>query len=370
MINAVRNIARNIADDLSFYPSHWGDAQVNGAYYGPFVPNTQDPSYRNFFKSAGVGFQEAAKNYRYKIKNTDVVNPNPQPGEFSANYFPEALHLEQSVRNKNNPMWWVPYSDPFWKRIDNTAYGPWRKNDIETTKVLNELGYESDLASDAGYMAGRIVGDVFGLGTRSKTWNIHPEDLTGTIAALNFASDDNLYKFGLNPGYRDPDTDLPHYNLGIKNAVRTGAAMGLSLGSGNWTPFNIAEGGRPAGYEAVTPTEDDPRQSTQPMLDLLVSRGMLGRTSRLLPWDYFRQERPDVTYEEYQNYKDFIYNRDPGILSKATFGLLKGTPEGIDGDSPELRLLGYRVTPEGILVAAAGAAAPVALVRGLQALRK
>ena len=75
---------------------------------------------------------------------------------------------------------------------------------------------------------------------------------------------------------------------------------------------------------------------------MTVQRGLLGRTGRLLPWEQFRQERPDVDYETYAKYQDYL--KDQGIL-----GIAKGTLDGVDG--AEARIVGYRVTPMGAIAA-------------------
>jgi hypothetical protein len=113
--------------------------------------------------------------------------------------------------------------------------------------------------------------------------------------------------------------------------------------SGNYNPLNLMEGGRAAGYQAVTPTDEDLTKSENPVLDMALYRGMFGRSGKLLPWEQFHQERPDVAFEDFDAYKQYL--REPGFL-----GLAKATGEGIDG--PEARVMGYRVTPLGVLSAA------------------
>ena len=53
-------------------------------------------------------------------------------------------------------------------------------------------------------------------------------------------------------------------------------------------------------------------------------------------------------------------------LMPATMGVLKFDREGLDGHSPEARLLGYRVTPEGIVTAGIGAAIPIAIAKEIK----
>lgn len=347
-LDSLVSALRRGADNLGYYPKNTS----------PYVPQPDKESAWDIFtKSAGIGVQEGARNKRFKRTNR---------GGYT-DYYADDMELanDQNIRRLH-----LPYSTPFFEQIDNSAYAPHRAsgNDELIAKQLKFGGYRDNLAGDAGYLTGRVIGDVIGLGTRSKTWNWHLEDLGGMLAAINIASDENLKAMGINPARVDKEGN-PIYNLGIKNAVRVGAATGLSLGAGNWTLNNLEQGGRPDGFEAISASEEDPRESTQPVLDVVVSRGLLGRTARLLPWEQFRLERPDVTYEEYQNYKNYLYNRDPGPINKATFGIVKTNMEGLDGESPEVRVMGYKLTPEGILGAVAGGLAPVAVMRGIQTVR-
>lgn len=189
----------------------------------------------------------------------------------------------------------------------------------------------SSIADKALYLGGRIGADVVGYGTRKGFWNMNPEDALGTVAreGANWA------------GLNGREAQLARY----------ATATTVGLASANYNPFNFGEGGRPTGFGAVNPTDEDPRKTDNPIGELLFDRAMLGRTGRLLPWQEFHEERPDVSYEKYAKYQDYI--RGPSFL-----GLAKGTMDGIDG--PEARVVGYRVQPEAILAAAAAGAATIA----------
>lgn len=344
------NAVQHTVDNFSKYPTTDGM---------PYMPNKAAPWWQTFSEAGGIGLQEGLRNRKFK-RDTDGVYVTVSP------------HLENKFDRQGRH---IPYSEPFWRKVEDTAYAPFRTTDKFTQQTLKNSGYTTNYAGNTGYMTGRILGDLLGYGTRSRLWNLFPEDLAGTFAAMDFATDDRLHNlFGLEPGtvHRNPETgDLePAFNLGIKNSIRVGAAAGLGLGAGNWTPFNLAQGGRPAGFQAISPDEEDPRISTQPAVDFIAFRGMLGRNGGILPWEQFRLERPDVTYQDYSNYRDYLYNRDPGPLNKMTGGLLKTNMDGLDGSSPEIRFMGYRVTPEGILGAAAGALLPIAAVRTGQAMRR
>lgn len=189
----------------------------------------------------------------------------------------------------------------------------------------------SSSGEKVAYTLGRIAGDIQGYGTRKNFWNMHPEDAVGTA----------MHTVAGSQGLSAPERQLARY----------AAATALPLLSGNLNPFNIAEGGRTAGFAAVNPEDpEDPRKPENAISELLFDRGMLGRTGKLLPWEEFRQERPDVSYEKYAKYQDYI--RSPAFL-----GLIKGTMDGIDG--PEVRLVGNRAQPESVLAALAAGAAVV-----------
>lgn len=192
----------------------------------------------------------------------------------------------------------------------------WNRAPKEEWAGMNELG-------KTGYAGGRIAGDALGHGSRSLIWRLHPADLVGTAAmgAIN--------KVG--------------GNRTAQILAMSGGVTALDLASGNINPFNLGDAGRPTGFGPTSPDPDDPLQTTSAPLEYF-NRAVLGRTGRLLPWEQFHEERPDVSYDTYANYQEYL--RDSGIL-----GLAKGTLDGVDG--PEARIMGYRVTPLGALAAAA-----------------
>ena len=350
ILDNAKNLVKSVDDGIKNFVS-------NVSYYPKdtlYVPNLNEESVlERFAKGIGIGSQEIGK-----VRTTPYTARNGYQ-----------THWKRSPVMDEH---FLNYSHAFFDRIPNTAYAPLRDTtadsavrsttnpigtvdapvisgmnlDQYTTTDPNNLNWDYDVPSLLGYGVGSLSADIVGHGLRKLFWNMNPEDAMGTFTGLMTANPNTIASLGIQPS-----------NL-LSNAVRFGTAAGLGITVGNWDPTNLAQGGRPAGYEAITPDED-PRQSTQPVSDLLISRGLLGRNARLLPWEQFRQERPDVTFDEYQTYQNYLYNRDPGVLSRATFGLVKGTPEGIDGDSPELRVLGYRVTPEGIVGAGLGASVPL-----------
>lgn len=191
----------------------------------------------------------------------------------------------------------------------------------------------------AGFFGGRVAGEI-GNGTRQILWNLQPPDFVGTHGAKFLGEDATRM---------------------AKVVVPFAAVTGLELGSQIYNPFNLAEGGRVAGYQAINPDEDDPRISTSPLSELLIDRGLLGKRGKLLPWEQFREERTDIPYEQYEKYQDYLRNKDENFLRDATGGLIKGTMDGING--PELSVMGYSVTPTGALAAGAALLAGRELVR-------
>lgn len=193
-----------------------------------------------------------------------------------------------------------------------------------------------DTIGQAGFIGGRVASDIYGNGTRKILWEIHPEDFTNSKG-----------KHLMNAAGASRTAQL---------AIPYGATLALGIGSGNYNPLNVSQGGRPDGFSAVNP-DDDPRNSTSPLYDIAIERGMLGRRGRLLPWEQFHQERPDISFEQYDKYQRYLTNKDDNFLREATGGLAKGTFDGING--PEVNVMGYSVNPIG----AAAAAGIIALGR-------
>ena len=176
-----------------------------------------------------------------------------------------------------------------------------------------------NLAGRVGVPIGRIIGDTTGFGSQSYTWNMHPLDITSTFGRRKLGA------MGATPGEAQTGAWL--------------AANVLGYASGNWNPLNLGEGGRQLGYQAISANENDPTKSDNPVADMAVWRGLFGRTGKLLDYEQFSKERPDVSFEKYDKYKEYM--RESGFL-----GLAKATTDGVDG--AEARIMGYRVTPGGV----------------------
>ena len=138
-------------------------------------------------------------------------------------------------------------------------------------------------------------------------------------------------------GSKDGMLTKRKYNPGDVRALAIPTGVAINAGLGLLNPL-----GGSGGYTAAIESEDDPRKTANPLLEV-AAKYILGRTGNLLPYDEFRKERPDVSKGEYNKYKAFKYNKDEDYdLSDGDFtllaGVLKGTADGIHG--PELQMLG------------------------------
>jgi hypothetical protein len=181
-----------------------------------------------------------------------------------------------------------------------------------------------------------------------------------------------------------------------------GLATALDIFSGNTDPTNLGEGGRPKGYSALLPSIEDPTKSENLAVEVPLGY-VTGRKGKLLPWEEFSKERPDVSPQQYQQYKDYqgwgkpglfgLEQQDPlamatvgagvaggiaatrqgktagkigraaglgavaGLMAPAaadlisSMGIVKGTSNNLEGQ-PEAQLLGYKVPLAGALLTA------------------
>lgn len=218
-------------------------------------------------------------------------------------------------------------------------------------------------AGKAGYVAGRFAYDLVNDGSRVPWWLLnHPmaqtavaADITADAAGLN--PDYGVYRqrmdaegletnraaidarFAEDMGFShgtgaDAVRGAVPLNLARKVPAIAGAAALLGT-SGNSDFFNIAGGGRIKGYEAVLPVEGDKTQSSNPLLEL-GARYLFGRTGRVLPWEDFTLERPDVSPSDYGSYRAHQFDSGPLL------GVFKATSRNIDAE-PEFTMMGFRV---------------------------
>ena len=127
------------------------------------------------------------------------------------------------------------------------------------------------------------------------------------------------------------------YEPGLVDALAIPAGFAVNTSIGLMNPFGGQEG-----YKAVFEDEEDASKSSNPIMEV-AAKYVLGKTGNLLPWDEFKQVRPDVSKGEYMAYKAFKFDNDTDLNpldgdAVAPAGILKYTNEGIHG--PELQFLG------------------------------
>jgi hypothetical protein len=164
----------------------------------------------------------------------------------------------------------------------------------------------------AGAVLGTIAADIAGDGMRNIWWFINaPQALTQVATQQAIAT-------GAGRTVQPLIETAP-----LRMAATLPAVLGISMGMGQY--------GREPGFKAAVPSEDDPRQTADPINEAL-TRYFLGRSGRLLPYDEFVKERPDVSPEEYRQYKRYLFSNQ---------GVLKATDEGVLG--PEVAFMGKSI---------------------------
>tara|TARA_R100001443_G_scaffold60808_1_gene71133 strand:+ start:117 stop:1442 length:1326 start_codon:yes stop_codon:yes gene_type:complete len=214
---------------------------------------------------------------------------------------------------------------------------------IDASKVPLTTGQYADIGDSfsarAAQTAGVVGRDIATDGLRNIWWFLNAPQAVAQIAALQ-----GIHQAG------KPYTvqNRPLVGRGaLRLAATAPAVIAMSTGIGNI--------GRPAGYKAILPSDEDPRKTDSPVGELL-SRYFLGRTGRLLPYDEFAKERPDVDKGEYQRYKAYQFNKQTDLNPLDgdfnILGALRGTTEGIHG--PEINFMGKAIPAlTGILPTAA-----------------
>jgi len=209
----------------------------------------------------------------------------------------------------------------------NIFYDPEFREDIKKAGISKE----TPLAFLGAY-ATRLGADLTTDELRSLYWQMsHPLEM----------ADQTMRKVV------DPDKQLG-YARGLLALTAIAPAAALT---GAYNPLNIGELGRPTGYKQNAPDPEDPTKTTEPGTELF-QRFFQGRTGRPLAFEKAREEIPDLTKQRYANYMNFLYN-DPGPIGKATMGIVKVTPENLQGD-PEARVLGYPVSIPSVTALAGG----------------
>ncbi len=233
--------------------------------------------------------------------------------------------------------------------VDNDPSLEKRLKYVDASKYTTEAGQDISLkgrpAARAAQATGVLARDVMTDGARNIWWFLNAPQAATQAAALQ-----GIHKAGL----AVPSTSKRPRPL-IGNAALRLAATAPAVAAMSTAIGNI---GRPAGYKAILPSEEDPRKTDSPVGELL-SRYFLGRTGRLLPYDEFAKERPDVDKGEYMRYKAYQFNKDVDLNPLDgdfnVLGALRGTTDGIHG--PEINFMGKAIPVlTGILPTAAAIA--------------
>lgn len=247
---------------------------------------------------------------------------------------------------------------------------------ITDASALNPRDYgtvfgKKSLGPDAkaAYVAGRLVNDFVGDGSRLPVWMLnHP------LAHMAVVGGEASRLSGFAPSVAELDAIQSEIDVNravardewverqgfSRNGVGRGipvhladktiplaASLALVGSSGSHDLGNLLQGGRTPGFQAVMASDEDPRQSTNVVGELL-ARYFLGRSGRLLDWEEFTEERPEVSRGDYERYNAFQFQK--GI---ADLNLVKATDRNLNGE-PEVVAMGFQVPLSG--ASAAGGA--------------
>ena len=243
--------------------------------------------------------------------------------------------------------------------IYQSRYGTYGSTFKKATDYVKHAAKQSTNVGKATTVAAGAINDFLTNQTRQDWWHYtNVPRMAGTVAGKvvnNLGMGGTLAGAALVAG-------APYLN----QILSTGGSL------------NVKEGLRPKGYKSLAPAslEKDPtgRTPVSAPVDLSL-RYLTGRTGDLLPYQEFKQDRPDILPSQYVNYRRYTQKRskpgdlvtiDPETGSFVTAqGIVRGSVEGLAGD-PEIRIIGRPVTAS----SAAGFGAGYAVMRGLQAATK
>ena len=224
-----------------------------------------------------------------------------------------------------------------------------RKDYVDASQIVTNTGQDISMkgrpAARAAQAAGVLGRDMMTDGARNIWWFLNAPQAATQAVAL-----EGIHKSGTPISKKYYARKPMIGNVGLRLAATAPAVAAMSTAIGNI--------GRPAGYKAILPSEEDPRK-TDSLVGELLSRYFLGRTGRLLPYDEFAKERPDVDKGEYQRYKAYQFNKQTDLNPLDgdfnILGALRGTTDGIHG--PEINFMGKAIPVlTGILPTAAAIA--------------
>ncbi len=204
-----------------------------------------------------------------------------------------------------------------------------RRGEVPTPDGTGVIKTGDNFRAAAAQAAGVTASDFATDGLRNIWWFLNAPQAVSSIAMLHgmHTAGSPYVAGGKVGGHLMP-------NRRYRMAATVPAWIGMSTAVGNF--------GRQPGYKAAVPSEADPRTAVDPLSEM-ANRYFLGRAGRLLPYDEFVKERPDVSKGEYNAYKAYLFGNPSPI---------KATMEGIHG--PEVTFMGKSIpVATGILPAIA-----------------
>lgn len=225
-----------------------------------------------------------------------------------------------------------------------------RRATMEVGKVPVAGGQEVDLGAGnyrakAAQVAGVVGADLASDGMRNIWWFLNAPQAIAQVAMFQ-GMRDAAKKNASVSGLHKQESLIRNRNL--RMAAAAPAWIATSMGIGNFM--------RQPGYKATLPDPENPTETTN-VAGELANRYFLGRAGSLLPYDEFVKERPDVSREEYNAYKNYLFTGKSPI---------KATMDGIQG--PEVTFMGKSIPlATGILpMAAAVLGARRGIKRGIE----
>ena len=225
-----------------------------------------------------------------------------------------------------------------------------RRVTMEVGKVPVAGGQEVDLGAGnyrakAAQVAGVVGADLASDGMRNIWWFLNAPQAIAQVAMFQ-GMRDAAKKNASVSGLHKQESLIRNRNL--RMAAAAPAWIATSMGIGNFM--------RQPGYKATLPDPENPTETTN-VAGELANRYFLGRAGSLLPYDEFVKERPDVSREEYNAYKNYLFTGKSPI---------KATMDGIQG--PEVTFMGKSIPlATGILpMAAAVLGARRGIKRGIE----
>ena len=247
---------------------------------------------------------------------------------------------------------------------EKALYSLLRENDPELRRNSVELGQvpvrggvggfkeaqipAGNVGARAAQIGGVVAADLASDGMRNIWWFLNAPQAVAQVAmfqGMNQARQKQVKEQGLSQVLHPKEAVLKRRN--VRMAAAAPAWIAASMGVGNFM--------RQPGYKETLPSEADPTR-TENVAGELANRYFLGRSGSLLPYEEFRQERPDVSRAEYNAYKNYLFSGSSPI---------KATADGIQG--PEVTFMGKSIPlATGILpMAAAVVGARRGIKRGM-----